>query len=160
MPHTPAPVPATFGRLIIQVGRKWRRRIDQVLVEHGLSQSTVWPLIALHIHGAPMRQGALAEEVGIEGPSIVRLIDILEQGGLIERREDPSDRRARIIALTLAGEEKTRELDRILEAVRHEILSTLNPRDLDVAHQVMAQLDALLTVAPAGTSETEPPLGD
>ena len=50
-----------------------------------------------------MRQKELATALSIEGPSLVRLLDNLERRGLIERREDETDRRARGIYLTRAG---------------------------------------------------------
>lgn len=51
----------------------------------------------------PVRQKDLAASIGIEGPSLVRLIDTLVIKGLIQRSEDGTDRRAKQLCLTPEG---------------------------------------------------------
>src|SRR5260370_36915165 len=84
---------AEIGLLITRIGRLWRREADQALAAHGLSEATAIPLIVLLRRGKSARQCVLAEEVGIEGPSLVRLVDLLQAEGLVEGREDPEERR-------------------------------------------------------------------
>ena len=90
---------------------------DQALSDHGLSYATAIPLLVLSRHGENVRQGVLADELGIEGPSLVRLIDLLQSEGLVERREDPTDRRAKTLHLTAAGDAKVEETNRVLRLV-------------------------------------------
>src|SRR5260370_4874765 len=87
---------AEFGPLITRLARLWRREVDQGVAAHGLSQATAIPLVVLSRRGKCVRQCVLAEEMGIEGPSLVRLIDLLQAEGLVERREYPTDRRAKM----------------------------------------------------------------
>ncbi len=114
-----------IGFLITRIARLWRREVDQALVDHGLSQATALPLRVLSRRGKCVRQGVLAEEMGIEGPSLVRLIDLLQAEGLVERREDPSDRRAKMLHLTATGEAKAEEIDRALRRVRAYLLKDI-----------------------------------
>src|SRR4029450_3005065 len=51
----------------------------------------------------------LARIVGLDKTTMVATIDELEAGGLAERRSSPTDRRARVIAVTDAGERRVRE---------------------------------------------------
>jgi MarR family transcriptional regulator, transcriptional regulator for hemolysin len=123
---------AEIGLLISRLARVWRREVDQALADHGLSQATALPLMVLSRGGKRVRQGVLAEELGIEGPSLVRLIDLLQAEGLVERREDPSDRRAKTLHVTPAGEAKVEEINRVLRRVRASLLKDVEPDDLTV----------------------------
>ena len=69
-----------------------------------------------------MRQGTLAEYVGIEGPSLVRLLDQLCAAGLARRDEDPHDRRAKTISLTAAGRAVTAKMEEDLRTLRAQVL--------------------------------------
>jgi MarR family transcriptional regulator for hemolysin len=53
------------------------------------------PVLHIARSGGGMRQGHLAEELGVEGPSLVRILDQLCAAGLVERRDDPKDGRPR-----------------------------------------------------------------
>src|ERR1700732_1069767 len=94
---------AEIGFLMRRIVRLWRREADQALADHGLSQATALPLSGLWRWAKSARQGVLAEEMGIEGPSLVRLIDLLQAEGLVERREDPTDRGGKMRHITALG---------------------------------------------------------
>src|SRR5947209_15423421 len=128
-------VHAEIGLLIARLARLWRREADQALADHGLSQATAHPLRVLSGHGKCVRQGALADELGIEGPSLVRLIDLLQSEGLVERREDPTDRRAKTLHLTKAGETKVEETSRILRRVRAGLLRDIGSEELAISFE-------------------------
>src|ERR1700712_2720093 len=97
-------VEAELGLLVARLARVWRRRADQALSAHGLSEAMATPLLILSRGGKCVRQGVLANEMGIEGPSLVRVIDLLQAEGWVERREDPTDRRAKMLHVTALGE--------------------------------------------------------
>jgi MarR family transcriptional regulator, transcriptional regulator for hemolysin len=130
-----------IGFLIRRIGRLWRREADQALVDHGLSQATALPLVVLSRWGKSARQGVLAEEIGIEGPSLVRLIDLLQAEGLGERREDPTDRRAKMLHLTALGETKAEEINRVLRRVRAYLLKDLSSEDLAVTFEALRSIE-------------------
>jgi len=130
-----------IGFLIRRIGRLWRREADQALVDHGLSQATALPLVVLSRWGKCARQGVLAEEMGIEGPSLVRLIDLLQAEGLVERREDPTDRRAKMLHLTAVGEKKADEIYRVLRRVRAYLLKDLSSEDLAATFEALRSIE-------------------
>jgi MarR family transcriptional regulator for hemolysin len=132
---------AEIGLLIARLGRAWRREADQALADHGLSQATAVPLVVLARSGKSVRQGVLAEEMGIEGPSLVRLIDLLQAEGLVERREDPTDRRAKTLHLTEAGEAKVEETNRVLRRVRASLLRDIEPDDLAATFDALQRIE-------------------
>src|SRR6201988_5352757 len=89
-----------FGALVARAARQWRRAVDRRLQPFGLTEATWLPLIYLARAPVPMRQKDLAASLVLDGSSIVRLLDALEAAGLIERREESADRRAKIITVT------------------------------------------------------------
>jgi len=136
-----ATIRSEFGFLIARVSRLLRREVDQAFATHGLSQASAIPLIVLSRLGKCVRQGALADEVGIEGPSLVRLIDLLQAEGLVERREDPTDRRAKMLHLTTLGETRADEIHGVLCSVRACYLEGIADEDLAVAYEVLRTIE-------------------
>src|ERR1700740_3584584 len=132
---------AEFGLLITRLRRLWRREVDQAVAAHGLSQATAIPLVVLSRRGKSVRQCVLAEELGIEGPSLVRLIDLLQAEGLVERREDPTDRRAKTLHLTPTGEAKAEEINRVLRRVRADLLKDIDADDLVVTFDALQRIE-------------------
>ncbi|HSI80865.1 MAG TPA: MarR family transcriptional regulator [Solirubrobacterales bacterium] len=74
----------------------------------------------------------LARTVGLDKTTMVVTLDELEEAGLAERRPSPTDRRARVIAVTDAGERKVAEADEILAEVRREVLESIPEADREV----------------------------
>ena len=85
-------------------------------------------------------QGEIARAVGLDKTTMVVTLDELEAAGLAERRPSPSDRRARVIAVTPAGERKVREAEAIAEQIRADVLSTLPERDREVFLSALTRL--------------------
>ena len=141
MTTSQAQIHAEIGRLIARLGRIWRRESDQALSDHGLSDATAIPLLVLSRQGDHVRQGVLADELGIEGPSLVRLIDLLQVEGLVERREDPTDRRAKTLHLTKAGKAKVEETNRVLRRVRASLLKDIDAADLSITFETLRRIE-------------------
>ncbi|GGI22592.1 MarR family winged helix-turn-helix transcriptional regulator [Bradyrhizobium guangdongense] len=130
-----------IGRLVARLARLWRRESDQALSDHGLSYATAIPLLVLSRQGENVRQGVLADELGIEGPSLVRLVDLLQAEGLVERREDPTDRRAKTLHLTKAGETKVEETNRVLRRVRASLLKDIRSEELAITFRTLQRIE-------------------
>src|SRR5262245_53779511 len=74
-------------------------------------------------------QTELARTVGLDKTTMVVTLDELERAGLAERRPAPSDRRARVIAVTEAGAAKVREAEEIAERIREDVLAVLSDEE-------------------------------
>jgi len=131
---------AHFAKLVIQISRRWRRRVDQALANQGFTQATGLPLLILSREGQ-IRQGALVEELGLEGPSLVRVIDMLEAEGLLVREEDPSDRRAKLLSLTEAGRNRARIIEREVDRLRRYFLEGIDEASLGETIRVLECVD-------------------
>ena len=125
---------------LIHASRIWRRRVDEAVAPLGLTEATAFPLIHLHREGDGARQGAVADALGIEGPSLVRLLDQLCAAGLIERREDATDRRAKTLHLTMAGRDMASRVEDVLNTVRKDVLGGLAETDLQACLRVFSAI--------------------
>jgi MarR family transcriptional regulator for hemolysin len=85
-------------------------------------------------------QTELARMVGLDKTTMVVTLDELESAGLAERRPSANDRRARVIAVTKAGERKVREAETIANGIRKDVLSVLPPEDREVFLDSLTQL--------------------
>jgi MarR family transcriptional regulator for hemolysin len=140
-----------------RVGRQWRRLVRDVVTRHGISEASAHPLVVIGRRGGGIRQVALAEEVGIEGPSLVRLLDQLCACGLVERRDDPADRRAKTLWLTPEGRGATEAIEADLMALRRDILSGIAESDLHATLRVFQAFDHASQAAAAPLAEPEDP---
>ncbi|MEQ1940171.1 MarR family transcriptional regulator [Mesorhizobium sp. CN5-321] len=134
----------SIGQLITSIARLWRRTANERLDRYGLSHAVAMPLLALWQLGGEARQGAVAEQAGLEGPSLVRLIDLLVAEGLVTRREDASDRRAKILTLTDEGMVRMKSINMVLAELRHELVSLIGDEELETASSVLRQIQAEL----------------
>ncbi|MCW0180728.1 MAG: MarR family transcriptional regulator [Zavarzinia sp.] len=142
MPETPDPRPG-FGALLGQTARSWRRAVDRGLQPFGLTEATWLPLVHLARTPEPMRQKQIAAVLNLDGSAVVRLLDTLQAAGLIERRED-SDRRAKAITLTPAGQRIADKAEAAARQVREGALAGLSDEDLAIAARVLGQICATL----------------
>jgi MarR family transcriptional regulator for hemolysin len=72
-------------------------------------------------------QTELARMIGLDKTTMVVTLDELEAAGLAERRPAPADRRARVIAVTEAGERRVREAEEIAARTNEDVLGVLDP---------------------------------
>ena len=99
-----SPVRRTLGFLLRDTSRLMRRRFVQRSREVGLPLNQSEASVLVHVDHQPgMSQAQLAEQMDMEAISLVRLIDSLQEAGLIERRLHAHDRRIRTLWLTEAA---------------------------------------------------------
>ena len=90
--------------------------------------------------GGNLRQIELADALDVEPISLCRMIDRLEEAGLVERRRDEADRRAWRIHLTDKATPIVAELDAVSTAFNADILTGIPAADRDVARRVLAAI--------------------
>ena len=130
-----------FCLALLQASRAWRRVADTAAANFGLSEATAYPLVMMSRLGEGPRQTVLAEAMGLEGPSLVRLLDQLCAAGLVQRREDPSDRRAKTLHLTERGRLVSDDLLASLERTRARVFDQCSPDDLRAGLRIFAVIE-------------------
>ena len=121
------------------VNRKLRALFDARVKERGLTLSRARALFALSRRDG-LNQRELAEELGIETPTIVRLLDGMEKQGFIERRVEVSDRRAKQIHMTERGRGIADEIDKLACEIRQQVLDGVDATDKATALQVVSMM--------------------
>ena len=81
--------------------------------------------------GGDLTQHELAERCGLDKTTMVVTVDELERAGLAERRLSKADRRARIIAVTDAGQRIVAQADAIVARIHQDVLGTLPAGERD-----------------------------
>ncbi len=89
----------SFGFVIHDIARLLRRNFDRRTQSLGLTRSQ-WSVLVHLRRQDGMRQNELANLLEVQPISLTRMIDRLVKSGLVERRNDPEDRRANRIFLT------------------------------------------------------------
>ncbi|GHD40216.1 MarR family transcriptional regulator, transcriptional regulator for hemolysin [Marinobacter persicus] len=123
-----------------RVARRWRKLLDERMKDLRVTQARWFTMVCLQRGGGGLTQRELAHLMTIESPTLVRLLDSLEEQGLIERRPCKHDRRARLLYLTNAGERFMGELNERADLLREEMLKGIEDKDLEVALRVFERV--------------------
>ena len=133
-------LPRDFTSELVLAGRIWRRMTRAVSARFGIAEAGAAPLVWIGRLGEGVRQNALAEHVGIEGASLVRVLDELASAGLLFRKPDPSDRRANLLYLTDKGREITARVELEINELRERVLGEVDGADIAAAERVIAAI--------------------
>ena len=117
-----------------------RGLLDSRLEPLGLSQARWQPILALHRAQKPMTQSALAAELGIESPTLVRMLDRLSADGWLQRKSCPNDRRAYHVVLTDRARDACADIEQQVQILRKELYSGISPDDLATCVRVLEQV--------------------
>lgn len=130
-----------FPFAVARVTRRWRKLLDERLKDLGVTQARWTTMVYLQKGGEGLTQRELARLMAIENPTLVRLLDSLEQQGLIERRPCPNDRRARRLHLTPDGTKFMNVLTERAAKLREEMLEGISDEEIEgavaVFHKIM-----------------------
>jgi MarR family transcriptional regulator, transcriptional regulator for hemolysin len=128
-----------IGFQLAQVQKTVGRAFNHALAEAGGS-TPVWLVLLSIAQGSPGSQLDLARAVGIEGPTLTRHLDGLEEAEFVVRRRDRDDRRAVRVELTEAGQRLHAELLQAAIAFNRRLTAGFDESELD---QLRALLDRL-----------------
>jgi len=129
---------------LIHSARAYKSAADALSADFELSHASAWPIVMISRLGDGARPGQVADAVGIEPPSLVRIIDQLVNAGLVLRQDDPSDRRAKTLSLTAAGKRMAERLEKALVPFRRELFKDMPQADVEATVRVLMKLDQVL----------------
>jgi len=119
--------------------RKLQTVFDAVVHKRGLTLART--RVLLHLSNNPgVNQKELANILGVETPTVVRLLDGMEKHGQIARKAADRDRRAKQIVLTAFAERQVEEIEEISHRMGRQILEGVNGSDLQVTLRVLRQV--------------------
>lgn len=122
-----------------RVQRKMRALFDARVKERGLTLPRARALMILG-RGSQLNQRELADELDIETPTLVRLLDGMEKQGFIERQSVEGDRRAKQIVMTPHGARMAGEVLDLARSLRADVLADISTADMTATVKVFAAM--------------------
>ncbi len=136
-----------FANALHGTARIWRQAVDRRLKFLGVSQAS-WMTIAVAAKARePLSQSELADGLGVEGATMVAMVDRLVKAGLVKREPSTADRRIKHVVVTEAGYRLFDTVKAEAAAVRKELLSQLDPQKLEAATDVLEALQGMIEAA-------------
>ena len=135
------------------------RHTGSDIARHGLTPSE-FAILETLFHKGPLLLGELQRKVLTSSGGITYLVDRLSERGLVQRRDCPTDRRARFAELTQAGEALIAEIFPAHAQVVRQAVDALTPEEREIATALLRKLGTHTAALPqssacAGSDESE-----
>jgi DNA-binding MarR family transcriptional regulator len=134
----------SFGFLLSDTARMLRRRFDQKARALGQTRAQ-WQALAYLARNEGINQAGLADLLDMEGISLCRLLDRMEEGGWVTRTVDPNDRRAKLIHMTDKAHGIFVEMQKTADQIYAEALSGLPKETRDELIKTLSHVRANLS---------------
>ena len=133
------PAVEPIGVQVTRTAKVLNRAFEDALAEVGGSLPVWLILVSLKAehHGT---QRALADALGIEGPTLTHHLNKMEAGGLVTRRRDPENRRVQVVELTEAGDATFLRLLTTVTAFDARVRDGLSERDAAALARLLGRL--------------------
>jgi MarR family transcriptional regulator for hemolysin len=135
-----------FSYLISDSGRLLRREFGCRVRSLGVTSPQA-RLLMIVSHAEGERQKFYAERLDVEPISLSRLVDRLNNAGLIERRPDASDRRAWRMYLTAKGRHLVTSIEICLDTLEQDMLRNIDAGDRDSLDRILGAIRDNLHIA-------------
>jgi DNA-binding MarR family transcriptional regulator len=132
-------MPDSLGFLLNDIARLMRKRFDVRARRIGVTRAQ-WHTLSVLKRNEGCNQGMLADLLEVEPITVGRMIDRLEDAGLVERRRDPADRRVWRIHLTEKAQPILIELRAIADTMIDEVMEGVDPQDRIRMHAALRAL--------------------
>ncbi len=129
-----------LGLTISEIARELRSIFDARLKEYGMSNARWMVLWAMDELGAPTPQNTLARLIGIEHPTLVRMLDRLEEDGLVRRVPSEEDRRVKLVELCEKADALLDDMFARAKMVERELYSDIDDTKLQLVHEVLLKV--------------------
>ena len=133
-----------FSEALHSTSRSWRQAVDRRLKYLSVSQAS-WMTIAITAKArSPLSQSELADRLGVEGATMVAMIDRLVKAGLVLREASTTDRRVKRVVLTPAGLKVYEKVKAEGTALRKELLANMDAKKLLIATELLESLREII----------------
>jgi MarR family transcriptional regulator, transcriptional regulator for hemolysin len=133
-----------FSDALHSTSRSWRQAVDRRLKYLGVSQAS-WMTIAITAKArSPLSQSELADRLGVEGATMVAMIDRLVKAGLVIREASTTDRRVKRVVLTPSGSKIYEKVRAEAVALRRELLANTDQKKLLIATELLEGLQGII----------------
>lgn len=130
--------------LLSDASRLMRRSFDQRARSIGVTRPQ-WRVITMLARNEGINQGGLADLIEVEPITLCRMVDRLTEGGLVERRPDPNDRRAWRLFLTDKAHAILSDLRYLAADLNQEILNGISDSEQEQLRHLLETIRANLS---------------
>jgi MarR family transcriptional regulator, transcriptional regulator for hemolysin len=127
---------------LLRTAERVERALERALDEIGLSPAKLAVLGGIAHAGGRLSLSELAQHRSCVKSNITKLVDRLEADGLVERRDDPADRRGVLAEITAEGRRLQAEGKLLIERAEAVLTAGLDPTDVQVLRRVLAAMAA------------------
>jgi DNA-binding MarR family transcriptional regulator len=131
--------------LLSDTGRMIRKAFDERARAIGITRPQ-WRVLARLNREPGIKQAPLADYLEVEPISLSRMIDRMQESGLVERRPDPQDRRAWCLHLTDAAMPIVDDMHELANALHDDMLTGLSAKEQDDLRHSLHKVRANLTM--------------
>ncbi len=129
-----------FALALHNTARSWRQEMDRRLKHLGVSQAA-WMTIAIAARAeTPLSQSDLADSLGIEGATMVAMVDRLVKAGFAARVPSTTDRRVKHVVLTDRGVALFGKVKGEAAVLRKKLLANVDVKNLGLATELLESL--------------------
>ena len=125
-------------RALVVAARRWRKLANDRIKPLGQTMARWETLYLVAYSDAELNQTELARLIGVEGPTMIRMLDSLAREGLIERQQSHQDLRVTINRITDKGRQVITEIMGVTNALRREVLEGVDLEELRIANRVLS----------------------
>jgi DNA-binding MarR family transcriptional regulator len=125
---------------VLETARKLEERYEKTLEQVGLSAAKFGALNVLVQAGKPIPLSELASRLHCVRSNVTQLVDRLEADGLVQRVNDPSDRRAVLAEVTGLGADRHAAGATLVERMEAELAERLNPVERALFLRILSAL--------------------
>ena len=118
----------SIGFLLADVSRLLRRDFDERARSIGVTRQQ-WRVLTVLARNQGINQGSLADRLEVEPITLSRMVDRLQDAGLVERRADPLDRRAWLLYLSDAATPLIAKLQKIGQELSEYAMEGMSTED-------------------------------
>ena len=116
-----------------------RKSFDRRAASMGATRAQ-WKVLFRLTRTPGLRQVELAELLDVEPITLCRIIDRLEESGLVERSKDPDDRRARLLHVTAQARPIVEKLRALASELAGEAFAGIDPGEVEITRRVLARV--------------------
>jgi DNA-binding MarR family transcriptional regulator len=128
-----------LGQIMSDISRLMRRAFDERARGIGVTRPQ-WQVLTMLARHEGINQGGLAELLEVEPITLCRMVDRLQDAGIVERRADPADRRAWRLFLTEKANGLLGELRPLALGLFDEAMNGLSPSERDTLHLMLERI--------------------
>ena len=121
-----------------ETGHVLRKAFDRLAVGLGVTRAQ-WKVLFRLTRQPGLRQVELADMLELEPITLCRIVDRLEEAGLVERARDPEDRRAWRLHVTAKAQPLVEKLQAVGAQLIDQAFGGIDPNDIEITRRVLAQ---------------------